>query len=511
MATLLTLLEHFETRCGRSLLDVEVADLPSVLRASDTDAVVEGVAEASRVINALQCLVAVGAGVIAERSTRDLGHTGAAAVRGHRTAVDLVQSVSGGTRADAVRAVRVGESLVQGVVDESSVADAATLTSSEPMRSWFAVVSDALLRGTLTTAQHDAIRRGLGEPPVPVGGSEPDSEAVEAWGIAGEQLIRLAGEVAVEELGRAARQMRDSLDAVGAEERHQRRYLGRSFRTWVDADGVRRITIVCDDEGGEWVASVEASALRPRRGGPRFVDSAEVAAASALASDPRTNEQLAYDLVMGMFMAGALAEASAVFGARQPGVRMVIVKDLVGPRDHFGRLLAVGHYDDGGNAIAGSQIDRALCNTGYRDITVDAGGNPLDVGRELRLYSTSQRIALAARDGGCMWTGCRVPASYCEAHHIDHWCEHNGRTDIDRGILLCRFHHMALHNQGFRITREGKGAFVLEPPPDSPVSSVILASKSAIAWAWDPPPPTPPDALSRVGWRNSQESLATAS
>ncbi|WP_404431358.1 DUF2142 domain-containing protein [Microbacterium lacus] len=29
MATLLTLLEHFETRCGRSLLDVEVADLPA--------------------------------------------------------------------------------------------------------------------------------------------------------------------------------------------------------------------------------------------------------------------------------------------------------------------------------------------------------------------------------------------------------------------------------------------------------------------------------------------------
>lgn len=500
MAALLTLLEHFETRCGRSLLDVEAADLPSVLRAADTEAVVEGVAEASRIINALNCLVAAGAGVIAERSTRDLGHTGAAAVRGHRTAVDLVQSISGGTRADAVRAVRVGESLAQGVVADSLVPDASAAVSPVSV-SWFEPVSRALMAGTVTTAQHDAIRRGLGEPPVVSGCSQPDSEAVEAWEIAGEQLIRLSGEVLVEELGRAARQMRDSLDVVGAEERHQRRYLARSFRTWVDADGVRRATIVCDDEGGEWIASVEASALRPRRGGPRFVDSEEVAAASALVDDPRTNEQLAYDLAMSMFMAGALAEASAVFGTRQPGVRIVVVKDLVGPRDHFGRLLAVGHYEDGGNAIPGSQIDRAFCIVGTRDVTVDTSGNPLDVGRELRFYSTWQRIALAVRDGGCMWTGCRVPASYCEAHHIDHWCEDNGRTDIDRGILLCRFHHMTLHNRGFRITREGKGPFVLEAPPDSPVSSVVLASKWAIAWAWDPPPPTPPDSHSRAGWR----------
>src|SRR5688572_31654898 len=41
--------------------------------------------------------------------------SGAAAVRGHSSPISLVQSISGGTRADAVRAVRIGEALLDGV------------------------------------------------------------------------------------------------------------------------------------------------------------------------------------------------------------------------------------------------------------------------------------------------------------------------------------------------------------------------------------------------------------
>ena len=313
--------------------------------------------------------------------------------------------------------------------------------------------------------------------------------------LAASALVAEAPGIEVEELARRARQVRDALDPVGTEERHSRRFEARTFRTWTDADGGHHGRIDFDDEGFAFWNSVIASALRPRRGGPRFMTDDERAASEELIADQRTNDQLAYDLVTSVFRAGALASASDVFGARQPGVRMVVVRDAVGPRDAFGRLRATGHLEDGGDALAGSVIDRALCDVGSVEVTVDSCGNPLDVGKEQRLFTARQKIALAVRDGGCLWPGGRVPASYCEAHHSEHWAE-GGRTDTESGVLLCRFHHMLLHNAGWRIRRERRGPFVLHRPPGMPGEPVVLGSKSAVRWAWDPPPPE-----ARVGWR----------
>jgi hypothetical protein len=109
------------------------------------------------------------------------------------------------------------------------------------------------------------------------------------------------------------------------------------------------------------------------------------------------------------------------------------------------------------------------CDTGTRTDIHDEHGNPLDLGREARLYTPQQRIALAIRDGGCRIPDCDRPASYCESHHIDEWSADLGRTDVDRGILLCRFHHMNLHHHGWRITRDGTADFVLHRPGLPPV------------------------------------------
>jgi hypothetical protein len=468
--------------------DVESRFLLEVMRRFDDDAVVDIAAKASDVKHDADRIVAVAAAVLAERSTRDKGQAGAAAVRGHSSPVSLVQSITGGTRADAVRAVRVGESLLEGAVvgDPVSVDEPSVVPWHDPLRR-------AMLSGVLTSAQHAAILRGLGEPPVR---AESGAEVVrQVWSLAATQLIEEAHGVDVEELARRARQVRDALDPIGTEERHARRFDSRSVRQWRDADGGGHGRIDFDDESFAFWESVIASALRPRRGGPRFVTDEERAAADELVADARTNEQLTYDLITDVFRAGALASASDVFGARQPGVRMVVVQDAVGPRDAFGRLLATGHLEDGGDALAGSVIDRAICDTGTVQITVDSCGNPLDAGREQRLFTTKQRLVLAVRDGGCMWPGCRVPASFCEAHHADEWSS-GGRTDADRGLLLCRFHHMLPHNAGWVIRREGKGPFVLHRPPGMPGEPIVLRSRSAVRWAWDPPPPEV-----RVGWR----------
>lgn len=518
MSILSELQGHLDDLAARAI-DAETDALLSVMTARDDDDVVAAVAAAAAIKNAAERIVTVGAAVIAQRSTRDRGHSGLSAERGHPSPASLVQHIAGGTRAEAVRAVRLGESLLDADVpgDDGGGSAAGEAAGGEggaggdmegqgaAPTAWHDPLRRAMLAGTITCAQHDAILRGLGEPPVPpraageldggdgVAEHEVDPAVVrEVWSLAAVQLIGDAATVTVEELGRMARQVRDALDPAGAEERFARRYAARSFRTWTDADGLHHGHIIFDDERAAFIQAIRDAALRPRRGGPRFVTDEERAAADRLLDDPRTNDQLAYDLFMDVLCAGALAQASDVFGARQPGVRMIVVKGAIGPRDAFGRMLATGHLEDGGDALPGSVIDRNLCAVGRVEVTVDACGNPLDVGREQRLFTSRQRIALAVRDGGCRWPGCAVPASYCEAHHCDHWCE-NGATDIDRGILLCRHHHMLLHNNGWIVRRTGEGPFMLHPPPGRG-DPVVMASRSAVRWAWDPPPDRP-------GWR----------
>ena len=483
---------------ARPQLDVEPEQLLAGMRSMGGEEVLAILAEVSAATHCLDRLKTVAAAVISELSSRDRGHGGLAASKGHRSPVSLVQSITGGTRADAGRAVRLGDSLADAMpviesVAEPNGSDAPLDPLPAEQAPWHAELGRAALRGVITAEAHEAILKGLGQPPIEAADSCPSPAAIQVWAIAAEQLMAEAAVTPAEELLRRARAVRDILDPIGAEERFQRRYEARSFRIWVDEHGAHQGHFVFDDEMAAWVRSIMDAALRPRRGGPRFVDADEAKAAKALVDDPRSNEQLAYDLMMDVLRAGSLAEAGDVFGARQPGVRMMVVEDRIGPRDAFGRLLAVGHLEDGGASIPGSVVDRNLCELGSIDVVVDTCGNPLDVGREQRLFTPKQRIALAMRDGGCLWRGCGQPASYCEAHHIDHWQRDEGRTDIDRGVLLCRFHHMLLHNNAWRISRHAKGPFVLHPPPGvgEPFG---LAPKAAWKWAWDPPP-------ERSGWR----------
>lgn len=486
-----------------SELGVDAAQLPSSARHLRDESVVEALAVVTALIHSATLIQTALVGVAAERSRREAGGGGLSAVRGHATPTSLIQSITGGTKAETARQVRIAQALLEtSDADDGGVAPADAVGpdgAAEPSVSvrlpWHEPLGRALLEGRLSPAQHDAIRRGLGDPPVRNGETEPSEPAVQVWSLAAEQLLEVASSTPVEELVAHARTVRDLLDPTGAEERFAARYERRSFRIWIDSDGVSHGHFVFDDEMAAWVRSITDSALRPRRGGPRFVADDERARAAALTDDPRTNDQLAYDLMVDVLRAGALASHEDVFGARQPGVRLVTVKDQTRLRDPFGRLLAVGNVEDGGAAVPGSVIDRALCETGAIEVTVDSCGNPLDVGREQRLFTSRQRIALAVRDGGCRWPGCTKPTSYCEAHHCDHWLRDQGRTDVGRGILLCRHHHMLLHNQGWWIRWQPDGEFLLVPPVgERDRTPIPLRSRSPVAWAWDPP-------LDRGGWR----------
>lgn len=456
---------------------------------ADTD-LLSVIAETTAVITAMEKVRIIASGVTASRSTRGHGHTGLAQSTGHRTPVELLQELTGMSRSGAAKHVRLGESLLatietpQGDVDRSEH-EAGHGEHDADAQPWHAGLSRALLTGMISADQHDVILRGLGNPPpaaAPGDGISADPDAVAAWSAAASQLIDEAECRTVEELARAARSVRDTLDPAGAQERFSARHEARSFRLRTGEDGTTRGYLSFDDEGAAWMSTIVNSALRPRRGGPRFVDPAENERAEQLATDPRSNDQLAYDLIMDVLRAGSLADAETVFGTRQAGVRIVTVID------HVSGTGRAAHLEEDGSSIPASFAAKHRCDTGFRECTIDRDGNPLHLGREQRLFSPKQKIAMALRDGGCRWRRCDRPASYCEAHHIDEWKADGGRTDVDRGILLCRFHHMQLHHSGWRITRQSLDDFVLHPPGNR--ASITLRPREALRAAWagiDPP------------------------
>ena len=65
------------------------------------------------------------------------------------------------------------------------------------------------------------------------------------------------------------------------------------------------------------------------------------------------------------------------------------------------------------------------------------------------------RRALKHRDGGCRFPGCGL--HICDAHHVEHWAA-GGETNLDNLMLLCRFHHRALHEGGFRVVLDADGS-----------------------------------------------------
>jgi hypothetical protein len=88
----------------------------------------------------------------------------------------------------------------------------------------------------------------------------------------------------------------------------------------------------------------------------------------------------------------------------------------------------------------------------------------LDLGRATRVISPALRRALAVRDGGCAAHGCDRPPGWADAHHLRHWL-HGGATSLDNLVLLCRVHHVAVHEQGWQLHRDPSSSRVVLTPP----------------------------------------------
>ncbi|MEO5919697.1 MAG: DUF222 domain-containing protein [Pseudolysinimonas sp.] len=421
--------------------------------------------EVARRINSAAAGVAA---EIAHRSRRELGSAGLAQRLGARTPERLVQRVTGSTAREAQTMVRVGTLVANGM--DAAASPDSRLDPAANAEPWLSDVAAEVAAGRLSIAVADAIQAGLG--PVADATSSPDLVA----GLIGaqKQLIRDSPTLTVEQLLIRARELRADLDAEGVRDRERMLRERRYLHITPTGDGMTRINGLLDPESAAVVIGAYDAMTSPRRGGPRFVDPTQATRAEDLVTDSRTLEQIAVDSFVDLIRIATLTDSNDVLGLRRAPVQVIVTeRDLAGRRGS-------GRFEGGSEAVSIDTVERHICESGMVPILFDTTGQAVNVGRDQRLFNRRQRIGMAARDGGCRFPECDYPPSWTEAHHINEWTRDFGRTDIADGILLCRHHHLLVHDNGWRITRTGGDYFAVPPPSiDAHQRPIPAPTKSA--------------------------------
>ncbi|ROS31785.1 HNH endonuclease signature motif containing protein [Cellulomonas sp. PhB150] len=111
----------------------------------------------------------------------------------------------------------------------------------------------------------------------------------------------------------------------------------------------------------------------------------------------------------------------------------------------------------GGGPIPQSVLARLACDSEITRVVFGPQSQVINVGRAERTFSGPRRRAIIARDATCRYPDCNAPPSLGELHHVDHWVRDFGDTDVNRGILLCWYHHALVHRLGIEIGRSPTG------------------------------------------------------
>ncbi|MGO4236431.1 DUF222 domain-containing protein [Pseudarthrobacter sp. YAF2] len=149
--------------------------------------------------------------------------------------------------------------------------------------------------------------------------------------------------------------------------------------------------------------------------------------------------------------------------------------------------------------VAAATLRKIACDADIIPALLGTHGEILDLGRKTRLFTPAQRTALTARDQGCAFPNCTIPAPWCEAHHITYWSRH-GPTTTNNGVLLCSHHHL-IHKENWTITTTHNTPKFIPPPHIDPTQT-----PQQNHYFKPPPPPhqqakheAPQPVLSRAG------------
>lgn len=307
----------------------------------------------------------------------------------------------------------------------------------------------AWMRGDVTTDQASVIMKSIDSLPEWVGDAErADAET---------HLIALAGEHNLDDLKRLANHVMEVIDPDGADELLGKKLQDEEQRAW---DATRFSTRRCGDgttDGKFKLPDADADVLQAAIEGiiaPRRANFNEtrhgVDDFNALPRDQRMG--LAFTELINHLPTEALPKAG---GLAATVAVMVNIGDL-----RTGQGIAT---TTSGTTISAAKAQRLACNAHLVALYLDSESRVLDHGMSKRLFDRHQRLALAVRDGGCVWPGCDKPPAWCEAHHLNYWSE-DGPTDLTNAGLFCHFHHFLLHEGEWVALMAADGVVEVIPP-----------------------------------------------
>ncbi|MEW1820856.1 DUF222 domain-containing protein [Arthrobacter sp. NPDC080031] len=299
-----------------------------------------------------------------------------------------------------------------------------------------------------------------------------------------------------------ARQMEHSLTSTAAQSDPD--FVSRMARRWVDAidqdgtepgedelrnrqgafirkprRGLHHLEIFATAEQFETLATAMNTAANPRlqpdTTGP---DTAGTGPGPGAELDRRSRAQKLLDGLTGACaLALATGELPANGGLRPQVMVTIDYQDLL-KRLERGRVERVDgetpanpRLSSGASTFQGpihpSVIRKIACDADIIPVLLGSEGRVLDIGRTTRVFPPHIRKAIIARDQGCAFPDCTIPAPWCEAHHITYWSG-GGTTSTDNGTLLCSHHHHVIHKEHWTITTKSGMPWFTPPPHVDP-------------------------------------------
>ncbi|MDV8147631.1 HNH endonuclease signature motif containing protein [Arthrobacter sp. B10-11] len=294
-------------------------------------------------------------------------------------------------------------------------------------------------------------------------------------------LTRQAAESDADLLARVARRWVDGLDQDGSEpsEEELRRRQGVFLRQ--PRRGLQHFEVFATPDQFEPLLTAMNTAANPRTRTGTGIGDADTTAADAL--DLRTRPQRLLDGLVGASKAGLSTGALPAAGGLRPQVMVTIdYRDLLERLDGLDRLASSGTGTSATatntgipgtgsftftGPVTASTVRKIACDADIIPVLLGSQGRVLDIGRTTRIFPPHIRKAITARDHGCAFPGCTIPAPWCEAHHITYW-SHGGTTSTDNGTLLCSHHHHLIHKEQWQIRIQTGIPWFIPPPHIDP-------------------------------------------
>ena len=385
------------------------------------------------------------AGDLARRSAPDLPGGGLARRQGFGNAGTMVASVTGGSRAGAWRAIDAGRALIpdgsamvpaDAIVPVSDLAGDSAPTAAPPQPRYPAVAS-AALAGDLSVDAAGLITAGLETLTDRV-----PSDQLHALEL---RLVAKSVNLAVHEVRRLVASAVARADVAGHTQREARQYEER-YLTWSeDHTGMVTLAGRLDPVTAAPLRTVIEQMVTHQFRARRDQDPTE--------RDRRTVGQMRADALFAL-----CRHALGCKNTDQSGIRTTVVVRMNLSDLRTGEGL--GSVDGTSQPVSVGQLRRLAGEAGVIPEVLGGESEVLDAGRNARMFTRAQRLALLERDGGC--AKCHAPPEHCEAHHI-RWWEKGGRTDLSNGVMLCTRCHHDIHRQGWGI-RAQAGHVEFIPP-----------------------------------------------